>query len=173
MLRALIVRRQWLDKILGGKKTWDIRGSRTAIRGTIGLIESASGSVVGLCEVVDCIGPLSANKFRMNAASAGMRLSEAKLGWYRNTYACYFLAFHYFFRVAGTFVGGSSSGSPCTLSDPSCSFDINRSSALGIVSTGPLARFRGLPLLSRITIGYSPLVFAFSWPSCPGGPWRP
>ena len=62
----------------------------------------------------------------------------------------------YYFRVAGTFLGGSSSGSPCTLSDPSCSFDSNRSSALGIVSTGPLARFRGLPLLSRITIGYSP-----------------
>jgi hypothetical protein len=75
----------------------------------------------------------------------------------------YFLAFHYYFRVAGTFVGGSSSGSPCTLSDPSCSFDINRSSALGIVSTGLLARFRGLPLLSRITIGYSPLVFAFEF----------
>jgi hypothetical protein len=68
----------------------------------------------------------------------------------------YFLAFHYYFRFAGTFLGGSSSGSPCTLSDPSCSFDINRSSALGIVSTGPLARFRGLPLVSRITIGYSP-----------------
>jgi hypothetical protein len=75
--------------------------------------------------------------------------------------AAYFLAFHYYFRFAGTLVGGSSSGSPCTLSDPCCSFDINRSSTLGIVSTGPLARFRGLPLLSRITIGYSPLVFAF------------
>ena len=87
MLRALIIRRQPLDKILSGKKTWEIRGSRTAIRGTVGLIESGSGKVVGLCEVVDCIGPLSANKFRVNCARAGMRPSQATLGWYRNTYA--------------------------------------------------------------------------------------
>lgn len=87
MLRALIIRQQWLDKILSGKKTWEIRGSKTAIRGTIGLIESGSGKVVGLCEVVDCIGPLSANKFRVNCARAGMRPSQATLGWYRNTYA--------------------------------------------------------------------------------------
>lgn len=87
MIRALLIRRQWIDKILDGKKTWEIRGSKTSIRGTIGLIPCGSGTVVGVCDVIDCVGPLSANMFRENATKAGMRPSEAKLGWYRNTYA--------------------------------------------------------------------------------------
>jgi hypothetical protein len=51
------------------------------------LIPSASGTVAGVCDVVDCVGPLSAEVFRKNAAKAGMTPSEAKLGHYRNTYA--------------------------------------------------------------------------------------
>ena len=73
--------------ILDGKKTWEIRGSRTAIRGAIGLIPSGSGAIAGVCEIVDCVGPLTADIFRKNASKAGMRASEAKLGRYRNTYA--------------------------------------------------------------------------------------
>lgn len=73
--------------ILEGKKTWEIRGSRTSIRGTIGLIPSTSGTIVGVCDLVDCIGPLSEPTFRKNAAKAGMPRSEARLGSYRNTYA--------------------------------------------------------------------------------------
>ena len=86
-MRALLIRHPWIDKILDGKKTWEIRGSRTKIRETIGLIPSASGTVAGVCDVVDCIGPLSAAMFRQNAAKAGMRPGEARLGHYRNTYA--------------------------------------------------------------------------------------
>jgi hypothetical protein len=48
MMRALLIRHPWIDMILDGKKTWEIRGSRTAIRETIGLIPSASGTVVGI-----------------------------------------------------------------------------------------------------------------------------
>ena len=61
-MRALVIKKPWLDKILAGTKTWEIRGSRTNIRGTIGLIESRSGTVVGLCEVIDCVGPLTAEE---------------------------------------------------------------------------------------------------------------
>jgi len=43
-MHALVIRPQWIEKILAGKKTWEIRGSRTAIRGIIGLIPSGSGS---------------------------------------------------------------------------------------------------------------------------------
>jgi len=85
--RALLIRHPWIDKILAGEKTWEIRGSRTTIRGTIGLIPSASGTVAGACDVIDCVGPLSAEMFRKNAAKAGMTPSEATLGHYRNTYA--------------------------------------------------------------------------------------
>ncbi len=85
--RALVILPHWIELILKGKKTWEIRGSKTAIRGIIGLIPSGSGTVVGVCEVVDCVGPLSANLFRANAAKAGMRPSEAQLGHYAKTYA--------------------------------------------------------------------------------------
>lgn len=87
MMRALVIRRPSIDKILDGEKTWEIRGSRTSIQGRIALIASRSGTVVGVCDLVDCIGPLTAGKFRKNAKKAGMRPSEATLGYYRQTYA--------------------------------------------------------------------------------------
>ena len=86
-MRALLIRQPWIGLILAGKKTWEIRGSRTSIRETIGLIHSGSGTVVGVCELVDCVGPLTAEEFLNNAQKAGMRPDEAKLGWYRKTYA--------------------------------------------------------------------------------------
>ena len=86
-LRALLIRRPWIDMILDGKKTWEIRGSRTSVRGQIGLIASRTGTVVGVCDLVGCVGPLTANQFLKNARKAGMRQSEATLGYYRQTYA--------------------------------------------------------------------------------------
>ena len=59
MVRALLIRPEPLHKILIGNKTWEMRGSATKIRETIGLIPSRSGTVLALCDLVDCIGPLS------------------------------------------------------------------------------------------------------------------
>lgn len=50
---GLIIKKHWLDLILSGKKTWEIRGSNTKKRGEIALIESGSGQVVGVCSLVD------------------------------------------------------------------------------------------------------------------------
>lgn len=50
---GLIIKKHWLDLILSGKKTWEIRGSDTKKRGRIALIESGSGHVVGTCKLVD------------------------------------------------------------------------------------------------------------------------
>jgi hypothetical protein len=86
-LRALLIRHPWIDKILGGEKTWEIRGSRTSVRERIGLVPSGSGTIIGVCDLVDCIGPLTAEEFRKNAKKAGMRPGEATLGHYRKTYA--------------------------------------------------------------------------------------
>jgi ASCH domain len=86
-VRALLIRHPWIDMILDGKKTWEIRGSRTNIRGAIGLIPSRSGTISGVCDLVDCIGPLSAEFYRENAAKAGIRAHEAELGFYPKTYA--------------------------------------------------------------------------------------
>jgi hypothetical protein len=87
LLRALLIRHPYVDLILDGKKSWEIRGSATSIRGTIGLVPSGSGTVVGVCEVVDCIGPLTAEEFRDNAKKAGMSPSEIPLNLYPQTYA--------------------------------------------------------------------------------------
>jgi len=55
-MRALLIRTPHIDKILDGKKTWEIRGGRTTVRETVGLIRIGSGTVIGVCDVVDCQG---------------------------------------------------------------------------------------------------------------------
>jgi len=86
-MRALLIQPPFIDKILDGTKTWEMRGSRTTIRETVALVRSGSGIVVGVCDLVDCIGPLTASEYHKNAAKAGIHPSEARVGWYRNTYA--------------------------------------------------------------------------------------
>lgn len=54
MKRALIIKGNWLDKIFHNNKTWEMRSSRTNIRGKIGLIESGSGQIVGEAEITHC-----------------------------------------------------------------------------------------------------------------------
>ena len=53
-MKALIIKQPWIDYILEGKKSWEIRGGRTYIRDKIELIQSGSGLVVGSCELIDC-----------------------------------------------------------------------------------------------------------------------
>jgi hypothetical protein len=81
MTKGLVIRKEPLDKILAGKKTWEIRGKATSLRGRIALIASKSGHVVGTCEVVDVVGPLTLAQFQRNARRAGFqpgRLPYAK-----------------------------------------------------------------------------------------------
>lgn len=47
MKRALIVRKQWIDLILSGEKTWEMRSKPTSNKGWIGLIEAGTGLIVG------------------------------------------------------------------------------------------------------------------------------
>jgi len=51
MERALIVRKPWIDLILDGKKTWEMRSKPTKVRGLIGLIEQGTGLIVGECRI--------------------------------------------------------------------------------------------------------------------------
>lgn len=66
VLKGLLIRQPWVDMILSGKKTWELRGSNTATRGRITIIESGSGTVVGTSELVDVVGPLSMDDLRRN-----------------------------------------------------------------------------------------------------------
>jgi hypothetical protein len=70
LTHGLFIRKEWLDKILAGTKTWEIRGKATMRRGTIALIESKSGHVVGTCELVDVVGPLNLGELQRNAGRA-------------------------------------------------------------------------------------------------------
>ena len=47
MDRALIVRKPWIDLILSGQKTWEMRSRKTHLTGWIGLIEQGTGLIVG------------------------------------------------------------------------------------------------------------------------------
>jgi hypothetical protein len=48
-----------VEEILAERKTWEIRGSATNIRGRIALIRGGSGLMVGTCRLADCRGPLT------------------------------------------------------------------------------------------------------------------
>jgi hypothetical protein len=86
-MNGLIIRRPWVEMILDGKKTWEMRGKRTRLRGKIALIRGGSGLVVGTCNLVDVKGPLTLKEFRKNKRKAGFKPSEPCLLPYETTYA--------------------------------------------------------------------------------------
>jgi predicted kinase len=90
VMRALLIRSPHIEKILDGKKIWEIRGSRTDVREQVGLVRSGSGTIIGVCDVVDCIPILTDEQFRRNARKAGSKPSEVSLGYYKNTFAWVF-----------------------------------------------------------------------------------
>lgn len=54
-MKGLIIKSPHIELILEGKKKWEIRGSRTNIRGKIALIKSGSKKVYGEVELIECI----------------------------------------------------------------------------------------------------------------------
>ena len=67
MLNAVPIRAPFVDWILEGTKTWEIRSRPTKIRGVVGLIKSKSLTVVGTARIVEVIGPLTGTQARLNA----------------------------------------------------------------------------------------------------------
>jgi hypothetical protein len=53
--RALIIKKEWADKIFDEGKVWEMRTSKTNKRGRIGIVESGSGLIVGEVILVGCI----------------------------------------------------------------------------------------------------------------------
>ena len=85
-LRSLIIKKQYLDLILKGQKIWELRGSKTLIRGKIGLIESGSGLVIATAEVVDCHGPFTRTDL-INHISKTQYNPQNTILKYKQTYA--------------------------------------------------------------------------------------
>ena len=57
--RGLIITPRWLEKILSGEKTLEMRTRPTKIRGWIALIESGAGLIMGITKLVSCTGPMT------------------------------------------------------------------------------------------------------------------
>lgn len=57
--RALIVRKEHLDHIFDDGKVFEMRSTRTNIRGRVGLIEAGSGLVYGEVDLVGCGNAIS------------------------------------------------------------------------------------------------------------------
>lgn len=57
---ALIVKQPYIDLILIGEKTWEMRAQPCKKRGVIGLIEQGTGLIVGQVEIIDSPGPVTA-----------------------------------------------------------------------------------------------------------------
>ena len=87
-MRGLLIKTPWIDAILEGRKTWEIRGSNTRVRGTIALIRSGSGHIVGTCELWDVKGPLTLDEMRKNVRKHRIPLADLARGLsYAKTYA--------------------------------------------------------------------------------------
>lgn len=52
--KALLIREPWVDLILSGQKTWEMRSSMTKFRGKFCIAKSGSGLLVGEATLVDC-----------------------------------------------------------------------------------------------------------------------
>lgn len=57
--KGLIIRQPWIDLILSGEKTWEMRSSGIKHRGPFGLILQGSKTVIGVADLVSVHGPLS------------------------------------------------------------------------------------------------------------------
>ncbi len=79
---GLIIRPEPLDLILAGTKVWEIRGRPTSIRGRIALIEGGSANVAGVAELVEVIGPMTADEVAKNWRKAGYKDLPVKYSAY-------------------------------------------------------------------------------------------
>lgn len=86
MNRALIIKKEHLDKILSGEKVWEMRSRATSICEKIGLIESGSGLIVGECWLLGSLNPLESEfdyfiNSRLHRVDDHSKLKKWKYPW--------------------------------------------------------------------------------------------
>ena len=75
-LSAIPIKYPWIDMILIGAKTWEIRSKNTKKIGPVALIRSGSGTVVGTADLSSVI-KLTRDLCHKNSKKMGMTKSEA------------------------------------------------------------------------------------------------
>ncbi len=51
-MNGLVMLREYLDEILDGKKTSDVRAYDTKLRGTIALVDTKKSAIIGLVDLI-------------------------------------------------------------------------------------------------------------------------
>jgi hypothetical protein len=75
-LSATIIAEPWIDMILDGYKTWEIRSKNTPKRGLIGLIRKGSKTVVATAKISNVI-KITQSIARANAKNMGFTIKDA------------------------------------------------------------------------------------------------
>ena len=57
--KGLVIKKCWIELILSGQKTWEMRSYRLTYRGWIGLVQKKTEFVYGIAHLVDVGCPLS------------------------------------------------------------------------------------------------------------------
>ncbi|WP_207795916.1 ASCH domain-containing protein [Kinneretia aquatilis] len=78
--RGLVIDTPYIDRILSGIKTWEMRSTATKIRGRIALIRKGSGTVIGTAELVDCLGPFTDAQMMANQEKHRIELERIRSG---------------------------------------------------------------------------------------------
>src|SRR5215211_5515801 len=76
--RALLVRKPFVDQIVDGSKTWEMRSRSNSITGPIGLVESKSGHVVGVALIAESLTRKSAGELLKTRRKHGMSKAEIR-----------------------------------------------------------------------------------------------
>ncbi len=66
-MNGLVIKSPSIERILQASRIWAVRGTRTRASGRIALVKR-SGQIVGTCSVMDCIGPMTPEELRADAA---------------------------------------------------------------------------------------------------------
>ena len=85
--KGLVIRQPWADMIVTGEKQWEIRGFRSHFRGPIAIIAGGTGTILGTCELVNCIGPLTLECYNSHSRLRGSPDEVVDRLPYKNTYA--------------------------------------------------------------------------------------
>jgi hypothetical protein len=88
-MKGLIIKSPWIELILAGSKTWEIRGSNTNIRGKIALIKSGTGMVFGTIDLVNS-KKLDLHEYQQSEQYHRIPKSECLVAPYKNTHAWIF-----------------------------------------------------------------------------------